>query len=57
MSNGASRGGLLRRIRNVVAGESISHVQYECRRCGKSMDNPLEECPDCGASDVAKYEF
>ena len=32
-------------------------VIYECRRCGTSLEPDVTLCPECGACDVARYEF
>jgi rubrerythrin len=30
---------------------------YECRNCGKSLDEEAEECPACGGSEIAEYNL
>ncbi|RKD94692.1 hypothetical protein ATJ93_1531 [Halopiger aswanensis] len=32
-------------------------VIYECRHCGTDFDEPCEQCPVCGATEIATYEF
>lgn len=29
----------------------------ECRRCGTSLDEDSEKCPECGSEDLSRYEF
>lgn len=47
--------GLLSTLRRAVEGESPA--LWECRNCGKTLSEDAEECPSCGAEDVARYEF
>lgn len=32
-------------------------VIYECRHCGTDFDEPCDQCPVCGATEIATYEF
>ncbi len=32
-------------------------VLYECRNCGANLDPGATVCAECGASDIAVYEF
>ncbi|ARS89386.1 hypothetical protein [Natrarchaeobaculum aegyptiacum] len=32
-------------------------VLHECRHCGSKFDDPITECPVCGAAEIATYEF
>ncbi|WP_436922900.1 hypothetical protein [Halosimplex amylolyticum] len=32
-------------------------VVVECRRCGTSLDEGTETCPECGSEDFSRYEF
>jgi ribosomal protein L37E len=51
-------GTLVGRLRQAaVVGKPEEGVQYECRRCGKTMKSAQRICPDCGGADVARYEL
>jgi rubrerythrin len=41
-------------LRHVFGTET---VLYECRNCGTTLEEAIEECPECGAADVARYQF
>lgn len=30
---------------------------YECRRCGKTVDQDTDYCPACGYSSIAQYDL
>jgi len=30
---------------------------FECRTCGTSLDEAQDSCPECGCSDIARYEL
>jgi rubrerythrin len=47
--------GLLRRLRRAVEGEPST--RWECRNCGKTLSADADECPNCGAEDIASYEL
>jgi len=32
-------------------------VLYECRNCGKTLEEEAEECPSCGSEEISKYEL
>lgn len=32
-------------------------VVVECRRCGTSLEEVVDSCPHCGATDVVRFEF
>jgi ribosomal protein L37E len=57
MIDGVSVGGLLWRLRRRLVGPSTERFQFECRRCGRSIHEPHQHCPACGAADVARYEL
>ncbi len=57
MLDGISVQGLFWRVRRSLVGEHSPGLQYECRRCGHSMSNPRQHCPECGAEEMARYEF
>ncbi|WP_423751500.1 zinc-ribbon domain-containing protein [Salinirarus marinus] len=47
--------GLLSTLRRAVEGGSST--LWECRNCGETLSEDAEECPSCGAEDVACYEL
>lgn len=30
---------------------------FECRNCGKTLEEEAEECPECGEEDIASYKI
>lgn len=30
---------------------------HECRDCGVKVDEETTECPECGSTEIAHYEF
>jgi uncharacterized OB-fold protein len=34
-----------------------SDVVVECRHCGANVSPKAEECPDCGGSEICRYEI
>jgi rRNA maturation endonuclease Nob1 len=30
---------------------------FECRNCGKTLEEEAEECPECGGEDIASYKI
>ncbi|WP_256943917.1 zinc-ribbon domain-containing protein [Halobacterium hubeiense] len=30
---------------------------WECRNCGEALSEDAEECPRCGAENIARYEL
>ena len=30
---------------------------WECRNCGHTLSEDADECPSCGAEDIACYQF
>lgn len=57
MLDGISAQGLFWRLRRLLVGERAARLQFECRRCGHSTSNPRQHCPECGAEEMARYEF
>lgn len=51
------RTSVLKVIRSYIAGQVDPGVLYECRRCGRTLDPSTEECPDCGAAEIAQYHL
>ena len=47
--------GLLSTLHRAVDGDSST--LWECRNCGETLSEDTDECPSCGAEDVACYEF
>lgn len=45
----------LARLFRHVFGSEIVH--YECRNCGTTLEEAQEQCPECGAEDVATYQL
>jgi uncharacterized OB-fold protein len=57
MSGGRSLGTVLWRLHHFLAGATGEGRLYECRRCGQSFHSPRQDCPECGAAEIAQYEF
>lgn len=32
-------------------------VVVECRQCGNSVEPGTDQCPECGASEICRYEI
>ncbi|WP_175480110.1 hypothetical protein [Natrinema salaciae] len=47
--------GVLETVRNRLGGES--GTRYECRNCGVTTGRTAEQCPNCGSTEIAQYEF
>ncbi|WP_306053998.1 hypothetical protein [Natronococcus wangiae] len=30
---------------------------YECRNCGETLAEGVDECPSCGSEEIAHYEI
>ena len=41
-------------LRSVLGTENS---RYECRNCGTSLDEAVEQCPACGETDIATYQL
>ncbi|SFL32421.1 hypothetical protein SAMN04487950_3356 [Halogranum rubrum] len=41
-------------LRHVFGSEDIL---YECRNCGTTLEEDTEQCPECGATDIATYQL
>ena len=44
-------------IRQIVSLDSSSTTHHECRYCGYSVEKDVDECPQCGAAEIAAYEL
>lgn len=46
---------LIERVLNSFGfGEEI---HYECRNCGTTLEEDIDICPECGATEIAEYRF
>jgi rubrerythrin len=45
---------VLRTIRSLVGGDG-DHIVYECRHCGTTVEEPAENCPACGDTEIARF--
>lgn len=41
----------------VLLGTAGRTVVFECCRCGTPVDGDAEPCPQCGSSEIARYEI
>lgn len=41
-------------LTEIFGGDGSIH---ECRNCGTTLEEDREHCPNCGASEIATYEF
>lgn len=46
--------GMVTKLRHLIDDDG---ELYECRNCGAKFDRDHEECPTCGAAEIAHYEF
>ena len=44
-------------IQQIVRPEPSSTTLYECRHCGYSVEEDIDECPQCGADEIAAYDL
>ena len=44
-------------IQQIVRLEPLSTTYHECRHCGYSVGEDVEECPQCGAHEIAAYDL
>lgn len=44
-------------LRSYVLDEGTTEVVRECRHCGTAVEPDEQECPNCGSSDIARYEI
>jgi rubrerythrin len=44
-------------IQQIVRPEPSSTVHHECRDCGYSVGEDVEECPQCGSHEIAAYDL
>ncbi|QLG62519.1 zinc-ribbon domain-containing protein [Halorarum salinum] len=36
---------------------ATDEVVHECRECGVTVEEGAEVCPNCGSTEIARYEF
>lgn len=46
--------GMVTKLRRLVDDDG---ELYECRNCGTTVSNDRDECPTCGSTEIAHYEF
>lgn len=51
-----ARVSVIETLRSLI-GESPNHSFYECRQCGTNLDTESDSCPECGASEIAQFNF
>ena len=44
-------------IQRIVRLEPSSTTLYECRHCGYSVEENVDECPQCGSHEIAAYDI
>ena len=44
-------------IQQIVRPEPSSTTHHECRHCGYSVEKDVDECPQCGAHEIATYDL
>ncbi|WP_459193239.1 zinc-ribbon domain-containing protein [Halosimplex sp. J119] len=42
-------------VRRLLGSSTASVV--ECRRCGTSLDEGAEQCPECGSEALSRYDL
>lgn len=47
--------GVLNVFREAVGDDSVT--LRECRNCGKKLAEGVSDCQNCGAEEIARYEF
>lgn len=43
-------------LRSLI-GDSTNTSFYECRQCGTSLETESDNCPECGAAEIAQFNF
>jgi len=44
-------------IRQIIRLSPLSITYRECRHCGYSVEKGVDECPQCGADEIAAYDL
>ena len=44
-------------LRFLFEFESEEPYLYECRACGTTVDETVEECPNCGRAEIAEIHL
>jgi len=46
-------------ISDLIPGSTpdTSATMHECRRCGTTLDEARDDCPECGSEEIAHIEF
>ncbi|MDB2272831.1 MULTISPECIES: hypothetical protein [Halobacteriales] len=44
-------------IQQIVRLDLPSTTHHECRHCGYSVGKDVDECPQCGADEIAAYDL
>nr|WP_321167111.1 zinc-ribbon domain-containing protein [Halorubrum sp. GN12_10-3_MGM] len=44
-------------IQQIVRDRPSSTTHHECRHCGYSVEQDVDECPQCGSHELATYSF
>ncbi|WP_195155789.1 hypothetical protein [Halorubrum sp. AJ67] len=44
-------------IQQIVRPEPLSTTHHECRHCGYSVEEDVDECPQCGSREIAAYDL
>ena len=44
-------------IQQIVKLDSLSTTHHECRHCGYSAEEAIDECPHCGSREIAAYDL
>lgn len=48
--------GIVDTLKDMLVPDTEHGVQLECTNCGERFDEPWEECPQCGSTDVKEVE-
>jgi len=44
-------------IQQIVRLKPSSTTHHECRHCGCSVEENVDECPQCGSHEIAAYDL
>ncbi|EMA31121.1 hypothetical protein C445_15196 [Halobiforma lacisalsi AJ5] len=48
---------LFENVNRLLARTTQTAVVYECRRCGTSVDEDTERCPECDAEAIVRHRI
>lgn len=47
---------ILQRLKDALVPSTDPGVVFECTECGATFEEPREDCPECGSSEIKEEE-